>query len=145
MSYARFSSDEFQSDVYLYEDCNGGYSIHVADNRPVIDRSKLPYAPDIDQCMQSDGADSKGPDWQKYFARERALMAELKTCKREKINDPEAGENYHVGTLEEMITIVERLKAKGFHIPAKVIPRLKLEIAIRDGYSSGTLEDYNRI
>ncbi len=30
MSYCRFSSDNFMCDVYVYEDCAGGWTTHVA-------------------------------------------------------------------------------------------------------------------
>jgi len=33
MSYCRFSSDDFQCDVYVYESCHGGFDLHVAGRR----------------------------------------------------------------------------------------------------------------
>lgn len=33
MSYCRFSSDLWQCDVYVYEDCDGGWTTHVASAR----------------------------------------------------------------------------------------------------------------
>jgi len=48
MSYCRFSSDNFKSDVYCYESCYGGFTIHIAGNKkkyrpiPDIPWSKLP-------------------------------------------------------------------------------------------------------
>lgn len=35
MSYCRFSTDDYQCDVYVYEDVGGWWSTHVAGNRPV--------------------------------------------------------------------------------------------------------------
>lgn len=42
MSYCRFSSDNFMSDVYVYEDVSGGWTTHVAANCKLI-----PPIPDI--------------------------------------------------------------------------------------------------
>ncbi len=44
MSYCRFSSDDFQCDVYVYESCMGGWQIHVAGSRYVF---KEPLPPVI--------------------------------------------------------------------------------------------------
>jgi hypothetical protein len=41
MSYCRFSTDNFNSDVYVYES-EQGYVVHIAENRYVFDRSLLP-------------------------------------------------------------------------------------------------------
>ena len=46
MSYCRWSSDDFQSDVYVYEDCRGPWVVHVAGRRHVISLSGLPEVPD---------------------------------------------------------------------------------------------------
>ena len=34
MSYCRWSTDNFKCDLYCYEDVNGGFTTHVASNRP---------------------------------------------------------------------------------------------------------------
>lgn len=36
MSYCRWSSMNFMCDVYVYEDCDGGWTTHVAGNRRAI-------------------------------------------------------------------------------------------------------------
>ena len=43
MSYCRWSSDQFQCDVYVYEDCNGGWTTHVAGMRSVELSPKMPW------------------------------------------------------------------------------------------------------
>lgn len=35
MSYCRWSSDNMKSDVYAYEDCSGGYTIHIRNSHPI--------------------------------------------------------------------------------------------------------------
>jgi hypothetical protein len=47
MSYCRFSSDNWNCDVYVYENCSGGWTTHVADRRlwvrpiPAMDHLKI--------------------------------------------------------------------------------------------------------
>ena len=41
MSYRRWSSDDFQCDVYVYESVAGGFVTHVAANR-VVFKDELP-------------------------------------------------------------------------------------------------------
>lgn len=36
MSYCRFSSDNWRSDVYVYEDVSGGWTTHVASRKRVL-------------------------------------------------------------------------------------------------------------
>lgn len=43
MSYCRFSSDDFQCDIYCYES-DEGFQIHVAAARPVLNAGDLPPA-----------------------------------------------------------------------------------------------------
>ena len=45
MSYCRFSSDDFKSDVYCYADCGGGYTTHVAIYRYVFTEELPPLIP----------------------------------------------------------------------------------------------------
>jgi len=42
MSYCRWSSDQFQCDVYVYKDVSGGWTTHVASRR---DKWKAPNMP----------------------------------------------------------------------------------------------------
>lgn len=42
MSYCRFSSNNFNCDAYIYEDVNGGWTIHLVANRVIGDIPKLP-------------------------------------------------------------------------------------------------------
>ena len=43
MSYCRWSSDDFQCDVYVYESVAGGFVTHVAANRVVFRMNCLPW------------------------------------------------------------------------------------------------------
>lgn len=41
MSYCRWSSNDFQCDLYCYEDINGGWTTHIAGSK-LIPREPLP-------------------------------------------------------------------------------------------------------
>jgi hypothetical protein len=50
MSYARWSSDNFRSDVYVYEDASGGWTTHVASKKlvwPPIPALPIQWLPDL--------------------------------------------------------------------------------------------------
>ena len=66
MSYCRFSSDDYQCDVYCYASVSGYYVTHVASNRPVLDGTLPPAVP-----WEKDNADA-------WLARHEAVMAS--TC-----------------------------------------------------------------
>lgn len=42
MSYCRWSSDDSQCDVYVYEDVMGCFTTHVACNRKTLSRDQIP-------------------------------------------------------------------------------------------------------
>ena len=55
MSYCRWSSMDYDCDLYIYES-ESGFEIHVARRRPDIDRSKLPPPVDISSVPPSQQA-----------------------------------------------------------------------------------------
>lgn len=57
MSYVRWSSDDFKSDVYCYVDMSGGFTTHVADNRIIGKRNTNPYKTKFEKIgLEYDGA-----------------------------------------------------------------------------------------
>lgn len=51
MSYCRWSSDDFQCDLYCYESTDGGWVTHVAGNRIVGDIPKVDHLFGTDDIM----------------------------------------------------------------------------------------------
>lgn len=112
MSYCRFSSDNWKSDVYCYESCYGGWQIHVAANRHVSD-TPIPELPPItlDNCdewtaaykaqsMWLDNADSV-PIGLEYDGQ--AMVA----------NDP-----------DECVDVLLMLREAGYYVPQSAIDAL---------------------
>lgn len=111
MSYCRFSSDNWKSDIYCYEACSGGFTTHVAGNHIV---SELPEAIPIGE----DG----------WLDRDRDIMESLGTAKRETIGLEHDGANFNDPDLQSFKERIEMLKAAGYHIPEYVIPSIEEEI-----------------
>lgn len=109
MSYCRWSSAEWKSDLYVYEDVSGGWTIHVAANRVVGDVPALIY------------------EREKLAETYAAQMDFLKTAKREAIDLPHAGESYNLPTPGDCADTCERLAAIGFFVPRGVIATLRQE------------------
>ena len=47
MSYCRWSTNDFQCDLYCYEDCSGGWTTHVAGLKRSPDWVKAPDTKDV--------------------------------------------------------------------------------------------------
>jgi hypothetical protein len=100
MSYCRFSSDNFKSDVYVYAHIAGGFMTHVAANRIV---GGIP--PDVAY---------------------RDFMAE--PPEREPIGGPHDGESFATDSIEETIELLRDLQSKGYHVPTHAFERLNNEL-----------------
>jgi hypothetical protein len=118
MSYCRWSSDDFQCDVYVYESAHG-WETHVAGQRPVLDVAALPPAP------------SRTPDGQfdvaAWMVRHHAVMAQLDGCERRPIGLPHDGESFTDATPGECADRLEALRALGYNVPQGAIDALREE------------------
>lgn len=77
MSYCRWSSDDFDCDVYAYEHCDGGWAVHVAGSRYVT-KPKEPFdfnvAPDLVPIgLAFDGQTFREPSLQAFRDRMTVL------------------------------------------------------------------------
>lgn len=108
MSYCRWSSDNWDSDVYCYEDVSGGYTTHVAGNRITSPVTPLDMA-NIDTSYKQQAKD-------------------LKDCTRGDIGLPYDGESYNDSTLEEFRDRLLLLKQAGYHVPDFVFETIEDEI-----------------
>lgn len=112
MSYARFSCDDFRSDVHCYES-EDGFVVHVAANRK--DPGELPEPVGLD-------------DPEAWLERDRIVAAALSAVEPEPIDHPAAGEMYVFSSAEECITILEWLRGEGFHVPDHALEALRSEV-----------------
>lgn len=116
MSYCRWSSAEWRSDVYCYSDVYGGYTTHVAANRVV---GEIPPVPD--QLLHDD------PNaWATAHERQ---MAFLRDCKREPIGLAHDGQSFNDSTLSGLRDRLLTLRAEGYFVPDSAFERIDRELA----------------
>ena len=102
MSYCRFSSMDFQCDLYVYDHYQGGTVIHVAKRRRVLNLSKLPP---LDKTLKRREALMK-------------LIREHEESNGEWVDVPWHGpDTYHVDTHVQAAALVAEMHAAGLIIP----------------------------
>lgn len=112
MSYCRWSSDNFKSDVYVYESCHGGFDIHIASNRIV---SELPEPPSINL------------EAEEFEKQHKAHHLALEQAERENIDLPHAGESLNEATAGETAARLLQLRYYGYYVPQYAIDALMAE------------------
>lgn len=123
MSYCRFSSDDWRSDVYVYAHCDGHWQIHVAANR--ID----PPPVRVDEALLT----GDSPDPETWAAQFSAQTASVTSSSRKNIDHPLAGSDHAAETPGAAADILDGLKSAGFRIPDGVIDTLRDEQRELDG------------
>lgn len=107
MSYCRFSSDNWKSDVYVY-DGSDGIIIHIASKRY---EGYIPKLPNI-----------QTKDYRE--ARLKHYRA-LEKCQKVPISHPLAGKTIVCKSVKEAIDELTFLKYEKFHIPKFLISNLR--------------------
>lgn len=124
MSYCRWSSDDSQCDVYVYEDVSGGWTCHVATQR--LDLRGVTLPPPLDYDGDSD---TLGERW---VARHEAVCKLLDPL-REANKWIDFSHNEYAGTTDntdtpgEMAELLEEIKASGLKVPQHAIDALREE------------------
>lgn len=111
MSYVRWSSDDFQSDVYCYES-QEGFVTHLASNRVVFKTElppPLPWPPDDDAA------------WEAWFERHETVGKMVDGAKRVPIGLPHDGETFTDPTEEAMFDRLRELAAMGYRVSPNVL------------------------
>ena len=146
MSYCRFSSMNTMCDVYVYEDCRGGWTTHVASARRVI--PPIPSLLDGQSMMRvhrwSGAALNNATKrfdypiiWRKHAFKALLRFAawwqtyihggSLKLIPMRKIGLPEDGETFNDATAEDCAARLEYLRALGYRVPQYAIDALRDE------------------
>ena len=154
MSYCRFSSSNWRSDVYVYEHCYGGWVTHVAGSRRAI-----PPIPDIPiHWMPSFGGKWSMVDrkmtypsrWHRYAARigfgvwalwHHLNMLSLAAIPLKSIGLPHDGESFSAETPGECADRLESLRALGYFVPQYAIDALREESRIAASTDNGESAD----
>lgn len=110
MSYCRFSCDNWKSDVYLYEDCAGGWTLHVATNRVVGD---VPALPSIEDPT--------------FLEAYRAQHRFLDDASRESIGLEWDGETFRLREISDVHEKLKELKGMGYHVPPHALDAVAQE------------------
>lgn len=114
MSYCRWSSDDFWSDIYCYEDLTSCYTIHVACKR---------IAGDIPKTMHLLSRDTIPA----FMEAHKKQVAFLDTAEREPIGLPHDGETFSYGLPGEAADKLDELRDMGYHVPEHAIRELREE------------------
>jgi hypothetical protein len=115
MSFCRFSSDDWKSDVYAYES-DAGFVVYVAASRLVGDIPVLPSMLDVT------GA--------KWAAAYKLQMEVVHNAKRETIGGQYDGKSFIFDTLIRMRIFLWEIKSHGYRVPDFVF--LDIEEEIKD-------------
>lgn len=111
MSYCRFSSDCWQSDVYAYEDVGGGFRIFVRTHRP--------------------GAVIPPLDHSSVAALNASLQVEREALARAgkvPIGLPADGQVYSEDNLADLLARLLSLQALGYHVPESALTEIRAEM-----------------
>lgn len=119
MSYCRWSSDGWKSDVYVYEDVMGGWTTHVAGMRRV-GLETLPQDP-YDYAVLKNTLPS---DWADVCRAYHKALNELELVP---IDLPHAGESFNDPTPGKCAERLLRLRELGYHVPQYAIDELQEE------------------
>lgn len=146
MSYCRFSSDNWMSDVYVYADVAGGWTTHVASRRrrippvPPFPLHRIPISLLGARLERKEGAGSKLV----YSSRVREMvgkavfgmaalwhsrvhMASLKRIPLRPIGKPQDGQTFSDPSPEDCANRLEGLRAMGYRVPQYAIDALREE------------------
>ena len=114
MSYCRFSSDNWKSDVYVYEGSNG-FNIHVAGMRYTTEIPKvLPYS------------EVSHDEW---FASYQKQMEVIQKAESKKIGGIYDGEAFVFDDAQSTIDKLQDIKEHGYNVPQFAIDSLQEEIS----------------
>lgn len=122
MSYARFSSDDWRSDVYVYHSSNG-YVVNVALTRPDLSGVELP--PPIDDPY----------DTEAWVARENAVAKLVAESPKTRVGHPKAGSNNVFLLASEAHAFLRTLADEGLHVPVEAFEFLARDAEMEEVYS----------
>lgn len=113
MSYCRWSSDDSQCDVYVYEDVMGGFTTHVAGNRKTLSK---------DQIQEPVSFDANNIE--AFMARQENVRELLEKIERKPIGLEYDGESFNDDDAESCANRLIMLKECGYNVPQYAIDAL---------------------
>ena len=116
MSYCRWSTDDFQCDIYAYADVSGGYTIHVAGMKRVI---KEPLPPPVDM----------NKDIQAWCERDDKVMKIVQASELVPVGLPHDGADFYGLDLPKFLETMLMLRKEGYRFPDYALDEIRAEIA----------------
>lgn len=116
MSYCRFSSDDFRSDVYIYADSGGGYTTHVASHR---------YDGEIPSVASAFGEPFNVNRAVELFKEQSDF---IQSATMTKIGGQFDGQTFSDPTLGTLLARMNELAAAGYRVPADAFAAVEAEI-----------------
>lgn len=126
MSYCRWSSEDWSSDLYCYADVSGGYTSHVARNRTVFAES-LPDLVVFPTTRAEEDEERFERELAAWYDRRQRVLSMVADAERVSIVHPDAGATFNDPTPGACADRLERLRAEGFVVPQYAIDRLREE------------------
>ena len=121
MSYCRWSSDDYQCDVYVYADARGGWTTHVAARRRVY-TEPLPDPVDLPRGFTED-------QFNAWYARHRTVLDMADRAELVDIGLPHDGETFNDLTPGTCLVRLITLRELGYRVPQYAIDSLREEQA----------------
>lgn len=115
MSYCRFSSNNWDCDVYCYEDVDGGYTTHVAGNKVVGEIPKVPIFGTI-----------SNEEWMKAYEKQSEFIM---NCQRKPIGLLHDGESFNDPGLQSFLDRLLYLQKLGYTVPDYVVKTIQYELS----------------
>lgn len=123
MSYCRWSSDDYQCDLYVYEGLDG-WMIHIAGRRWVLAEAPPEPIPPTELTTAA--------GVERLIDRDQQLMAILSRSHLAPIGLPHDGQTLIADSPGECADLLAVLAAEGYRLPNWVIGDLRAEQADRD-------------
>lgn len=131
MSYCRFSSDNFNCDLYIYEDVSGGFTTHVASNR-LRKWTKLFYWI-TDRRLKFENYTTR---WRRFYLFKLPIFLTHK-----KIDGLFDGRQFNDSTILDLLVRVVELKMYGYKIPKEAYDKIAEESTNIINSINGTFEE----
>lgn len=132
MAYCRWSSNNFMCDLYVYMNCNGGWTIHVANNRTIKEPPKVDWNLIHDEKK-----------W-KLLNKQRAKQSRfLDKAKRAKIGLKHDGESFYNLDYESTLKTLKMLHNEGYRFDYFYIAKAIIEDHIEEEKENGKTKKSN--
>lgn len=118
MSLCRWSSDNFNCDLYIYESVYGGYQINLATSKY---KGEIP---EVDYSLLTKGC----ADWDKFNEQREIQSDYLAKFGTEPLKLKEVCQDKSVDTLEELLEEVLHLRECGYRFPDSLIEKIEGKI-----------------